>query len=64
MRVSDEAKLSPDGKIIVFSTLLNTIGGANTWSDGGIYSCNADGSNVKKIMDPSADGYKSLQGVY
>jgi hypothetical protein len=64
MRVSDEAKLSPDGKIIVFSTLLNTTGGANTWGDGGIYTCNVDGSNVKKIMEPSADGYPSLQGVY
>lgn len=64
MRVGDDAKLTPDGKTIVFGAMLNTTGGVNTWSDAGIYTCNVDGSNVKKIMDLSADGYMSLQGAY
>lgn len=64
IRVSDEASLTPDGKKIVFSAVQNTVAAPNNWGDGGIYTCDTDGKNAKRIIDPNPDGYVMLQGAY
>lgn len=55
------AKLSPDGETIIFSTVVRQ----DSAQEGGVYSCKADGSSVKKIMRGYlADGLIQVQGVY
>lgn len=58
----DGARLSPDGKTIVFDTfqVIDNFAG-----DAGIFSCNVDGSNLKKIIATNpTTAYNYLQGVY
>lgn len=64
VRVADGASITPDGKNIVFSALQNTTAAPNNWGDGGIYTCNLDGTNPKKVIDAEANGYLLLQGAY
>lgn len=53
------ARLTPDGKKVVFST-----DGTNS-KNGYIYSCSIDGSNLTKIVDnPTLNLEFSLEGVY
>ena len=49
MQVGDEARLTPDGKTIVFTVQVGSPS-TNTF----IYTCSIDGSNLKKIVDNSA----------
>jgi hypothetical protein len=57
-----DPRISPDGSMIFF-TANAWIPGSSTynWS---IYSCNLDGSNIKKVIDGGAQSHFSLGGVY
>ena len=55
------AKLSPDGKTIIFGTIVRN----DTAQEGGVYSCSVDGSNVKKLMKGDlAGGLIQIEGIY
>ena len=53
-----DTRLSPDGKTIFFTA--QTVS-TNTFH---IYSCNIDGSNVKKIIDGTGTSYMLIGGAY
>lgn len=50
-------RLSPDGKILFFEVYESST------SNGFLYSCNVDGSNLKVIYTQS-NGYPTVQGAY
>jgi hypothetical protein len=63
------AKITPDGKTIVFEAHFDTTIGGNSIRYADIYSCSIDGSNVKKIITSSiTDAYNyqkiTLDGAY
>jgi hypothetical protein len=53
-------RLSPDGKLIVFSVIDKMGGGPASEVKSYIYSCALDGSGLKKLRD----GAYSINGVY
>lgn len=54
--VDTDAKMSPDGKTIFFQVDDGTLSY--------IYSCNTDGSNVKRVIDGTGANWVSISGVY
>lgn len=60
--ISDGARLSPDGKKLFFIGSDTNVSGGNKDN---IYSCDIDGSNLKKLYDmPVSNGHTSVSGVY
>jgi len=56
----EDARLTPDGKNVIFGVRLDSITNKNA-----LYSCSIDGSNLKKIVDVNSnESYLELYGAY
>lgn len=64
VEISGDAKLTPDGKNIVFDAYLTTSSPATYDYIYNIYSCSIDGSNVKKLMSGSYTDNSNYTRIY
>jgi hypothetical protein len=63
--VGDDARLTPDGKTVVFSTYEVVTQSPYVTKDGGLYTSSTDGGTAKKIVDGNTGGaYTTLHGAY